>query len=192
MTGRIKLLRDGVPVSEADEPELGFEYDRPSEYDISCGSFGLDAFQLPNDSCPPRFVCDKTGANQALQDFSACIEAQNCAMLNGMTTGISASSETALFIHQMIPHHQNAVNMAKTLLQTGKLSCPDLSDESNMDCVMEIILRDIINGQNHQIQLMRGYLAAMELPLTDDCDVIVVQETGQPTSGALKRLNLFR
>jgi len=160
MTGRIKLLKDGVAVSEADEPELDFEYDIPGEYDRTCGSFGLDKFQLPNNLCPPRFVCDKSGADQALQDFSACIEAQNCAMLSGMTTGISASSEAALFIHQMIPHHQNAVNMAKALLQTDKIDCPDPTDEENEDCVMEIILREIINGQNHQIQLMRGYLDA--------------------------------
>jgi uncharacterized protein (DUF305 family) len=37
-----------------------------------------------------------------------------------MTTGVMASDETALFIHQMIPHHQNAVNMAKTLLKSAK------------------------------------------------------------------------
>ena len=35
-----------------------------------------------------------------------------------MTTSVKDSeSEVALFLHQMIPHHQNAVNMAK-----GKLS----------------------------------------------------------------------
>ena len=38
----------------------------------------------------------------------------NCAMMNGMTTSVKGSeSEVALFLHQMIPHHQNAVNMAK-------------------------------------------------------------------------------
>ena len=38
----------------------------------------------------------------------------NCAMMNGMTSSVKGSaSEDALFLHQMIPHHQNAVNMAK-------------------------------------------------------------------------------
>ena len=38
----------------------------------------------------------------------------NCAMMVRMTTSVKESeSEVALFIHQMIPHHQNAVNMAK-------------------------------------------------------------------------------
>ena len=39
----------------------------------------------------------------------------NCAMMSGMTTGVveGTQSEAALFLHQMIPHHQNAVNMAK-------------------------------------------------------------------------------
>ncbi len=38
-----------------------------------------------------------------------------------MTTSVKESeSEVALFLHQMIPHHQNAVNMAK-----GKLEFPE-------------------------------------------------------------------
>lgn len=190
MTGRIKLLRGGVEVSEADDPPLDFEYAAPGEFDKTCGSFGLDEFQLPNNLCPPRFVCGATGADQALQNFSACIEAQNCAMLAGMTTGISAQSETALFIHQMIPHHQNAVNMAKTLLQTEILDCPDPTDETNDDCVMDIILREIINSQNHQIQLMRGYLDAKGLPQEDNCDV-VINENGDSSAVATKLFNMF-
>jgi uncharacterized protein (DUF305 family) len=45
-----------------------------------------------------------------------------------MTT--DATSEIGLFIHQMIPHHQNAVNMAKALLKTG-FSCEDLTNEDD-------------------------------------------------------------
>ena len=33
-------------------------------------------------------------------------------MLDGMTTGISSNDPSVLFIHQMIPHHQNAVNVS--------------------------------------------------------------------------------
>jgi len=35
----------------------------------------------------------------------------------GMTNKATSKSEVALFVHQMIPHHQNAVNMAKALLK---------------------------------------------------------------------------
>ena len=191
MSGRIKLLQGGAEVSEADEPPLGYEYDVPSEFDKTCGSFGISDFQLPNNLCPPRFVCGTSETAQELLDFSACIEAQNCAMVAGMTTGLSAQSETALFIHQMIPHHQNAVNMAKTLLMTDIVDCPDPTDEENIDCVMEIILREIINGQNHQIQLMRGYLEAMGYPQTDNCDVAidsVVESTSAATAARLFKM----
>lgn len=76
----------------------------------------------------------------------------------------------------MIPHHQNAVNMAKSLLIANKLDCSDPTNEENGDCVMEIILREIINGQNHQIQLMRAYLDTKGLPQTDNCDVLISNE----------------
>jgi uncharacterized protein (DUF305 family) len=92
-------------------------------------------------------------------------------MFKGMTTGIKADSEIALFIHQMIPHHQNAVNMAKTLLHSGKIPCDDLTNDEDPLCVMNAMSRDIINGQNFQIQQMRGVLEAMDFPPMDNCDV---------------------
>jgi hypothetical protein len=69
-----------------------------------------------------------------------------------MTTMASSMSQTALFIHQMVPHHQNAVNMAKALLKTGKLECDNLTEET-ADCALEQILLEIINEQNFQIQV---------------------------------------
>merc|ERR1712032_1417912 len=80
----------------------------------------------------------------------------------GMTSSVSASgNRAALFYHEMIPHHQNAVNMAKALLKTGKLVCDDLTDEESDqadDCTMEVLLRSIINVQNHEIQIMESLL----------------------------------
>mmetsp|Transcript_12199 Transcript_12199/g.20639 ORF Transcript_12199/g.20639 Transcript_12199/m.20639 type:complete len:124 (-) Transcript_12199:82-453(-) len=95
----------------------------------------------------------------------------------GMTTGSSAGSEVALFIHQMIPHHQNAVNMAKALLKTNKLNCPDITVQFSPDCIMESILREIVNGQNFQIQLMRAVANFNGYPQEDDC--IVPIKTGK-------------
>ena len=74
----------------------------------------------------------------------------------------------------MIPHHQNAVNMAKALLKTGKLTCDDLTDEESDqadDCALEVILREIINNQNAQIQGMRNILEGKVYPETNDCEV---------------------
>merc|ERR1712238_146237 len=75
-----------------------------------------------------------------------------------------------------IPHHQNAVNMAKALLKSGKLDCEDISDDENADCVMEEITRSIINYQNHQIQSMRGVLDAEGYMSEDDEACLALDE----------------
>jgi len=157
MTGRIKLLKDGNPVSEEDKPSIEYSYDQPGDFDAGCGTHGLDEFQLPHKECPSKFVCD-VEPSSSNANFANCIDAMNCHMFSGMTSYMSANSKNALFIHEMIPHHQNAVNMAKTLLHENELDCPDLTDDENEDCALEVILREIINVQNHQIQLMRGVL----------------------------------
>jgi Domain of unknown function (DUF305) len=176
MTGRIKLLKDGVLVSSDNEPPLGYEYDKVSEFDSTCGTFGLDRFQLPNDQCPDKFVCLAEDASSDFKAFSTCIDAMNCYMLAGMTTKGTAQSPTALFIHQMIPHHQNAVNMAKVLLHAGDIQCDDLTNEDDPKCVMEAVLRDIVNMQNLQIQQMLSILKGLNYSKTDDCSVLVAKE----------------
>ena len=174
MSGRIKLLKGGVPIQETHLPDLPYEYDKPSAFDEQCGTFGLDAYQLPNRECFETFVCDVPSDNIPLSNFSKCINAMNCHMMAGMTTGVSsaANSLTALFIHQMVPHHQNAVNMAKALLKTGKVTCDDLTSEEPL-CVMETILRDIIMNQNYQIQVMYGVVEELNHPKVNDCKVFV-------------------
>ena len=141
MTGRIKLLKNGVPVNATDAPPIEYEYDVPGEFDKKCGTFGLDEFQLPNAECPDKFVClDDSLNDPALVNFAECIEAMDCAMVAGMTTKYSAASPVALFIHQMIPHHQNAVNMAKVLLNQNVLKCDDITNEEDADCILEVRL----------------------------------------------------
>jgi hypothetical protein len=60
--------------------------------------------------------------------------------------------------------------MAKALLHQNVLECSDLTEESD-DCLMEGILRSIVNGQNMEIQGMRGYLEATGFASEDDCQV---------------------
>lgn len=179
MTGRIKLLKDDKPIQELDLPLIEYKYDSPSDYDKKCGTFGLEEFQLPHDECPEKFVCDVPASLPELALVSDCIDSMNCAMMAGMTTKVTAKSAKALFIHQMIPHHQNAVNMAKVLLKSGDLKCDDLTEESD-DCALEVILREIINGQNAQIQAMRSILESNGWPTEDDCKVeIKVSASGR-------------
>jgi hypothetical protein len=182
MTGRIKLVdENNEPITEENIPAIEYEYDEVSEFDQKCGTFNTSDFQLPHAQCPDRFVCDVADERPALVDFSECLDAMNCAMMVGMTS--HASSEIGLFIHQMIPHHQNAVNMAKALLKTG-MSCEDLTNEDDPKCTMEVIVREIINGQNAQIQVMRGILESLDEPTYADCVVPVFGE-GDIMVGAL-------
>lgn len=183
MSGRVKVLNGTVLVQQdKDLPEIQYKYDSPSAFDDKCGTVGLDAFQLPHPECPERFVCNVPSEqdNPDLALYASCIEAMNCHMLAGMTTNIESESATALFIHQMVPHHQNAVNMAKTLLKTGKVECDDLTQETD-GCVLEGILREIVNSQNFQIQTMYSILESLGYPKTDDCKVMIEESFANET-----------
>merc|ERR1712129_505130 len=81
-----------------------------------------------------------------------------------------------------IPHHQNAMNMAKALLKTGKVDCPDIGEESS-SCDLKNILLSIVAGQNHQIQVMRGILEENQWPDTDAC-TIPAESAASTISGA--------
>merc|ERR1712238_644329 len=124
------------------------------------GLKGSSAFELPNPNCPMNFVC---GAGSELKNFAAYFNALDCAMISGMSNEVGSkdanvSDEIALFINQMIPHHQNAVNMCKTLINQH-LKCAKLTPESaekDINCTMSLLCSEIINVQNHQIQTMQG------------------------------------
>jgi len=178
MSGRIKLIApDGVVLQEENKPTIPYEYDQPSAFDQECGTFGLEGYTLPHDQCPPMFICNAPGG--ALEKYSKCYDAMNCAMAVGMTT--YAENTVALFIHQMIPHHQNAVNMAKALLHSGKVTCDDVTVESD-DCELYKVLVSVINHQNHQIQTMQGVLEGKSFKKSYDCVV--------PGSGPRSELEL--
>ena len=177
MTGRIKFVdSDGDFLSPDNFPVIEYTYDMPSEYDQECGTFGLGEFQLPHPECPEKFVCNKPGIETPVGKFADCLDSMNCAMAVGMTTNVNQNSAIALFIHQMIPHHQNAVNMCKALMKSGEVQCADIEDEEDPHCVMKLLCYAIINGQNFQIQTMRGVLESLEYPAEDDCKVLIPQK----------------
>merc|ERR1719359_1578586 len=82
-----------------------------------------------------------------------------------MKSILANSDPIVTFIHQMIPHHQNAVNMAKAVLKTNTL---DASDEGDLE--MEHMMWAIINGQNFQIHQMQDYLAEKNYVESDICE----------------------
>jgi hypothetical protein len=180
MTGRMKFVdSEGVALNAVDTPEIAYDYDSPSEYDQSCGTHGLGDYQLPHAQCPEQFVCNKPGGATGV--FSGCLESMNCAMTVGMTTNVNQGSAIALFIHQMIPHHQNAVNMCKSLMASGEMICDDITDEEDPQCTMSVLCYEIINGQNFQIQTMRGVLDASGYDETEDCEVNISGGVGGTT-----------
>ena len=64
--------------------------------------------------------------------------------------------------------------MAKALLKTGVLKCERLDhDVVEEDCAMENILREIVNNQIYQIQIMYDVLRDGGSPMTNDCVVDV-------------------
>ena len=158
MSGRIKFVDSkGVALNAVNTPEITYNYDSPSKYDQSCGTHGLGDYQLPNDQCPSTFVCNAPPESTPVGQFANCIDTMNCAMTVGMTTNVNQDNAIALFIHQMIPHHQNAVNMCKSLMASGKMVCNDIKDEDDPNCTMSILCYEIINDQNFQIQTMCGH-----------------------------------
>lgn len=169
MTGRIKLIgSDGSMVSEANTPEIPYPYSVVSAFDKECGTFDLEKFQPSmNSQCPESFICyDGAGT---IGDMVECVNAMDCAMLTGMTVYYgdegknSRENDVILFLREMIPHHQNAVNMAKNLITSGEIECSleapaEEGDDLTTACVLDPIVRSIINVQNSQIQAMRGLL----------------------------------
>merc|ERR1712176_1740897 len=111
----------------------------------------------------------------------------DCAMQVGMTTKVTSKSILALFNHQMIPHHRNAVNMAKALLHEGYLECDNILYETE-DCEMMNIVYHIINFQNYQIQVMQSVLESKGYPEEDDCPV-PLSSFSQLTSQNIFQLN---
>ena len=113
-----------------------------------------------------QMVCKKSSVAKLEVKRSrkeAKFNALDCAMTSGMSNEVGSQDadvfdEIALFINQMIPHHQNAVNMCKTLINIH-LKCAELtpdSAEEDLDCTMSLLCSEIINVQNHQIQTMQG------------------------------------
>jgi len=129
----------------AHQPQIG-------SFDEQCGTHNTASAASGKPECKNKhFLCGDTG-----DTYTTCLEAVDCQMHVNMAVSVqSGSSKFATFARQMIPHHQNAVAMAK-VLQKHKTTAdfPDVAGEEWADG----LIRSIINVQNAQIQEMQGWL----------------------------------
>jgi len=159
MSGRIKIIRNGVPASASDVPAL-YSHHTPSNFDIGCGTFGLGGY-TNGKVCAPlesgKFFCPADGETAEATNFNECLYAMDCAMHTEMRVNTHASDPLTTFMHQMIPHHQNAVNMAKAILKKVPLNAMN-----DMNGELGDLFWSIVNEQNMQIMQMKHWLMHMK------------------------------
>jgi len=170
MSGRIRI-------NNANEPyvpkELYAPY-VPDSFDATCGTFETHNFDLNSENyCPnSTFLC---GAED--NQFSKCMQAIDCKMNYEMRVTNFEPNPIVTFIHQMIPHHVNAVNMAKILLKTT-----DMDETNDDELEMKEMLLSIVNGQNEQITYMRKWLNDHNYTTSEAsrCDEVHVSSSPSP------------
>ncbi|KNC86113.1 hypothetical protein SARC_01729 [Sphaeroforma arctica JP610] len=161
MSARIVVVdNEGDQPTEAELQPL-YAFTNQSGFDSMCGT--TDAAQFSAQSGGIDEYCDGSVFLCGDQDdkFVQCINAIDCKMNYEMTVENYGNNSIVTFMHQMIPHHVNAVNMAKILLK-------EILEDNVDDPDVEVMLRDVINTQNAQITFMRGYLTELgqlEVPL---------------------------
>mmetsp|Transcript_20009 Transcript_20009/g.53279 ORF Transcript_20009/g.53279 Transcript_20009/m.53279 type:complete len:458 (+) Transcript_20009:265-1638(+) len=153
MSGRIKIADNGVLRQEADAPALPYEYATVEPFDEACGTYNVAPYEDYMTVCHGmKFVCN-TGDSA----YGECLNALDCAMHEEMRVDYSPEDPLITFLDQMIPHHVNAVNMAKTTLKLN-------ADSPGLDQDFTNLLWDIINTQNMQITFMRNRLLELNAP----------------------------
>jgi uncharacterized protein (DUF305 family) len=169
MSGRVKVMTPaGAAVSAADDPALPADYyGLPSAYDEMCGTYGLDDYEASDGACSDVFVCNG-GATLARGSFGDCLRSMDCAMDTHMRTTLS-DDPVAAFMHQMIPHHNNAINMAKLLLKQDALDVAGEGDDC-AECEIEDLLWSMIVVQGHQVITMEDWLDSNSYDASATCD----------------------
>ena len=109
--------------------------------DQTCGTFGIGPYAPTHASaCEQNFLCGTLDT-----PYEVCLQAMDCQMNTEMRVAghDSHGDSYVTFCQQMIPHHENAVNMAKLLLKTA-------SAEEIESAELGEMLHSIVNEQNFQ------------------------------------------
>ena len=165
MSGRL-VIRGG-PTPSLSPPDL-YSPHVPQPFDAECGTFEAANYATgTSQSCGSEMLCGDGATEDS--NFIRCLNAINCKMRHEMRVD-AAQDELALFMHQMIPHHANAVNMAKVLVKEG--DARRASDPHYLSRELKDMLHNIVNSQNYQIHQMEAYLSDLNNPRgTALCDV---------------------
>ena len=127
-----------------------------SAIDATCGTTGVAPYTYGQSmACSGSFLCGDLDTGVTKPRFGQCLQGVDCAMNAGMFGESTPDHHSPLvtFMEQMIPHHLNAINMAKLLL---KSDCAAVRATDGL----EDILWQIINVQNFQVHTFRNYLQA--------------------------------
>jgi hypothetical protein len=177
MSGRI--LIEGVSPEVASEPSIALATIEPKdEFDQQCGTYGSKPFS--GDTCPPQFCVPPED-----ETFAECMQAIDCQMAKEMHVSCEGTNKginpaMATFNIQMIPHHDNAVNMATILLKMALEQ--NWGAEQGWDEEFETMMREIINTQNAQITYMNQWLRDNGYPPAEStiCDAEPQRRSGLP------------
>jgi plastocyanin len=186
MSGKIKIKKaDGTAFTPTANPlELDlYTPDTVTPVDGVCGTSGLEPYSFGKSmACTERYICGTLDTN-----YEKCLDAMNCAMKTEMhaQTSPDHTDKIAVFMQQMIPHHKNAINMAKLLLKQETAANIAAADG------MEHILYDIINVQSYQVHQFRNYLGPLGLlpslptPATTQAAAAETAESSSRSTGLL-------
>ena len=124
-----------------------------AEADAVCGTYGIAEYATGGQrQCEEQFLCGALDST-----FETCLQAMDCQMNQEMRVAghDSHGDSYATFCQQMIPHHENAVNMAKLVLKT--VSAEVIEESELFDMFLAVV-----NDQNFQIHEMKNYLGGHE------------------------------
>jgi len=164
MSGLIKVQdQNGQPMGDVGKQAELYKPYQADEFDKMCGTYEVSEYApgegYAKECADLQFLCGETDTS-----FGKCMQAIDCKMNRSMRV-INSGNPVVTFMHQMIPHHDNAVNMAKILLkiEESKKAAGDatvLEDGAFniIDQDVDDLLRNIVNTQNEQITFMNSWL----------------------------------
>ena len=167
MTGRIKLIGAETGIvpyfgSILHSHQVLHAPPNISRWDTACGTWDSQPFSRDGESydaiCENKaFLCDTDNGNAL---YNECLQAIDCQMHHNMAVSAADNNKIATFVRQMIPHHANAIAMAKVLIKHS--SVDDAGSQDEYEQFMSLG-QEIINTQNAQIRIMGKWLADYEL-----------------------------